>query len=63
MIDSVKDMAMLEGIFPAPEGGATLSALTLLLDSGEVSQDELVVLLNTGSGLKYMDVLGPALNL
>lgn len=63
MVSSVQDMARLEGIFPAPEGGATLSALTLLLDSGEVNRDDRVVLLNTGSALKYLDVLGPALGL
>lgn len=63
MVSSVQDMARLEGIFPAPEGGATLSALTLLLDSGEVNRDDRIVLLNTGSALKYLDVLGPALGL
>jgi len=63
MVDSVRDMSVYEGIFPAPEGGATLSALRLLLDSGEVNRDDRVVLLNTGSALKYLDVLGPALGL
>jgi threonine synthase len=61
MIESVRNMSAFEGIFPAPEGGATLSALELLLESGEVNRDERVVLLNTGSALKYLDVLGPAL--
>ncbi|MEE8046442.1 MAG: threonine synthase [Dehalococcoidia bacterium] len=63
MVESVRNMSSFEGIFPAPEGGATLSALELLLDSGEVNRDDRVVLLNTGSGLKYLDVLGPALGL
>ena len=62
MVESVRQMATFEGIFPAPEGGATLAALKQLLDSGKVSRDERVVLLNTGSALKYLDVLGPALN-
>ncbi len=61
MVESVRNMSAFEGIFPAPEGGATLSALELLLESGEVNRDERVVLLNTGSALKYLDVLGPAL--
>ncbi len=61
MVDSVRKMATLEGIFPAPEGGATLSALEQLIVSGQVSRDDRVVLLNTGSALKYLDVLGPAL--
>lgn len=63
MVESVKDMSSFEGIFPAPEGGATLAALEKLLDSGDVARDERVVLLNTGSALKYLDVLGPALGL
>jgi threonine synthase len=61
MVESVRNISAFEGIFPAPEGGATLSALELLLESGEVNRDERVVLLNTGSALKYLDVLGPAL--
>jgi threonine synthase len=63
MVESVRTISAYEGIFPAPEGGATLSALELLLDSGEVNRDERVVLLNTGSALKYLDVLGPLLGL
>jgi len=63
MIDSVRTMAKFEGIFSAPEGGATLSALQLMIDSGEIGRDERVVLLNTGSALKYLDVLGPELGL
>jgi threonine synthase len=63
MVESVRNMSRFEGIFPAPEGGATLSALEKLLDSGEVGRDERVVLLNTGSALKYLDVLGPVLGL
>jgi threonine synthase len=43
----------LEGIFAAPEGGATLAALVKLRDAGHVSSDERIVLFNTGTGLKY----------
>ena len=42
-----------EGIFAAPEGGATLAALKNLLSSGWINKDETVVLFNTGSGHKY----------
>jgi len=41
------------GIFPAPEGAATLAALLRLAKDGWVSESETVVLFNTGSGLKY----------
>lgn len=61
MVESVRKMASYEGIFPAPEGGATLSALEQLLESGEIARDERVVLLNTGSAVKYLDVLEPVL--
>jgi threonine synthase len=46
-----------EGIFAAPEGGATLAALLKLRERGDVREDETVVLFNTGTGLKYP--LGP----
>lgn len=44
----------LEGIFPAPEGAATLAALIKLLQQNWIQPDERVVLFNTGSGLKYI---------
>jgi threonine synthase len=43
----------LEGIFAAPEGGATLAALLALREHGEVRPDERIVLFNTGTGLTY----------
>jgi threonine synthase len=46
-------IARTEGIFAAPEGGATVAALRALLASGFVSRDDRTVLFNTGSGLSY----------
>ena len=43
-----------EGIFAAPEGAATVAALPVLLERGWLKPDERVVLLNTGTGLKYL---------
>ena len=43
-----------EGIFAAPEGGATHAALKKLVASGGISKNDTVVLFNTGSGHKYM---------
>ncbi len=43
-----------EGIFAAPEGAAVVAALPGLLASGWLRPDEEVLLLNTGSGLKYL---------
>ena len=49
-------MAATEGIFPAPEGGAALAAYKQLLQSGFLTANDKVVLFNTGSGYKYLDV-------
>ncbi len=49
--------AKTEGIFAAPEGAASLVAYQKLLVNGFVHPDDTVVLFNTGSGLKYLDVL------
>ena len=51
-------MATEEGIFACPEGGATLAALEALLYCGAIARDDTVVLFNTGTGLKYPDLLG-----
>ncbi len=53
LISSQHAMAREEGIFACPEGGATLASLEALLDRGEITRDEKVVLFNTGTGLKY----------
>lgn len=55
LLAAVKKIGAAEGIFAAPEGAACLPALEQLLERGEVSRDERVVLFNTGSGLKYLD--------
>jgi threonine synthase len=49
-----KQIGLMEGIFCAPEGAATLAGLLKLVSQGWVQPDERVVLFNTGSGLKYL---------
>ncbi len=49
-----RKLATHEGIFPAPEGAATLAGLEQLIEQGWVQPDERVVLFNTGTGLKYI---------
>jgi threonine synthase len=44
------------GIWPAPEGGATLAALLRLKKDGWVRDGESVVLYNTGNGAKYSHI-------
>lgn len=48
-----------EGIGASPEGAATLAALQILRERGDVRESERVVLFNTGWGGKYVDSLGP----
>jgi len=45
-------LAQIEGVLAAPEGAATLAALTLLIDNGWIKVNEKILLINTGSGLK-----------
>jgi threonine synthase len=49
--------ARTEGIFAAPEGAASLAAYRKLRADGFLSESDKVVLFNTGTGLKYLDVL------
>lgn len=44
-----------EGLFLCPEGAATVAAVGRLLETGWLQPDEEVLLLNTGTGLKYPD--------
>ncbi len=50
-------MASREGTFVCPEGAATLSAAVQLAQDGWIRPEERVVLLNTGSGLKYPETV------
>ncbi len=56
LLAAVKEIGAAEGLFVAPEGGACLPALKQLIDRGEVTPDARIVLFNTGSGLKYLDI-------
>jgi threonine synthase len=58
ILNAQKELARLEGIFAAPEGAATLAALHELIRQGWLEPEERIVLFNTGSGLKYLDLAG-----
>jgi threonine synthase len=60
MMDAVREWASTEGIFAAPEGAASLVAYRKLIASRFLSPSDRVVLFNTGSGLKYIDVVDRA---
>ena len=50
-------VARAEGMFICPEGAATAAALEKLLSDGLLDPDENILLLNTGSGLKNLDLV------
>jgi threonine synthase len=62
MMAACRDMARLEGVFAAPEGGAGLAAVQTLVARGAIGRDESVVLFNTGSGYKYLEAWRTALD-
>jgi threonine synthase len=53
MIEGARLLGRTEGIFAAPEGGATVAAFRELRQTGWIRDGERVVLFNTGSGHKY----------
>jgi threonine synthase len=55
MVAAVKEIARKEGLIIAPEGGALWSALLQLVHGGIVQRAEKILLLNTGSGYKYLE--------
>ncbi|MHB8734754.1 MAG: threonine synthase [Terriglobales bacterium] len=54
----VRELAAMEGIFAAPEGGAAIIAARRLYQRGWIQPHETVVIYNTGTALKYLDELG-----
>ncbi len=57
MQEATLEIASNEGIFPAPEGAATLAVLRRMLEQNLVSPEERVVLFNTGAGQKYPEFM------
>jgi threonine synthase len=61
IMDALQHWASHEGVFAAPEGAASLAAYRRLLQSEFLKPGDTVVLFNTGSGLKYIEVIAKAL--
>jgi threonine synthase len=57
ILTSMRGVASREGIFACPEGAAAFAATRRLVEEGLVDRDETVVVFNTGSGLKYVDLV------
>ena len=58
MVEAMHHLAAAEGVIACPEGAATLVGLRQLVKEGLVESDETVILLNTGSGYKYLHLIG-----
>ena len=54
---ALRHWARVEGIFAAPEGAASLVAYQKLLNGGFFRAEDKVVLFNTGSAYKYLDMI------
>ncbi len=54
IFNAIKDLARYEGIYACPEGAATYAGLKKLVNDGILSMDDRILLMNTGSGLKYL---------
>src|SRR3954469_5735531 len=60
IMECVRRWASEEGVFAAPEGAACLAAYEKLFASKFLKPGDTCVLFNTGSGLKYIDVIAAA---
>ncbi len=63
IMQAFREWASDEGVFAAPEGAASLAAYRKLLASGFLKEGDRTVLFNTGSGLKYIDVISKYLGI
>ena len=53
ILTAMADLARSGGLWVAPEGAAALAGIRALRESGRLDGGERIVLLNTGTGLKY----------
>ena len=57
ILSATRHWASVEGVFAAPEGAASLVAYQKLRASGFLRAEDTVVLFNTGSAYKYLDMI------
>ncbi len=57
IVDAIRLCGRLEGLFLCPEGAACIPALKTLQERKWIDPDERVVIFNTGTGLKYLEIL------
>ena len=61
MLAEIPRVGKAEGVFFCPEGAASVAALRRLRKAGWIKPDDGVVIFNTASGLKYLDIVQPHL--
>jgi threonine synthase len=54
IVKAQKEVGRNEGIFVAPEGAALFEALKKMIGTNEIRANEKILVLNTGSGYKYI---------
>ena len=57
IVDAIKLLARLEGIWTEPAGGTTLAVAMKLIQSGRIPRNESIVISITGNGLKTQEVV------
>ncbi len=57
MVEAMGELGSAEGVVACPEGAATLVGLKRLVHEGFLQADETIILLNTGSGYKYLHLM------
>ena len=57
MVEAMSELAATEGVIACPEGAATLVGLKRLMENRFIGSGECVILLNTGSGYKYLHLV------
>ncbi|MCC9137770.1 threonine synthase [Pontibacter silvestris] len=62
MIQGLQELGKQEGLFVAPEGAAVWMAARKLIGTGIIAPEEKILLLNTGSGQKYLENVAGAYN-
>ena len=60
MLAEIPRVGRAEGVFFCPEGAACVAALRRLTEQEWITPADEVLIFNTASGLKYLDVLNPA---
>ena len=57
ILESIKYIAAIEGIYPSPETAAGFEALRKAIENNEIDRDENIVVIQTASGVRYLEIL------